>query len=147
MFGRGDWAIVGLVKESLEAFSVNLADPVRMAAASQLAAAAVARLYDSDAMGINPYDAPRLDEQQDLNLDQQTALVVERRVGWPPDALQPPLAQPACGRLEQRLRGFRIVFALEKTKEAQFFAVPLIVGPVVDGRDPPHGLPAAHCQT
>jgi hypothetical protein len=74
MFGRGNWAIVGLVKESLEAFSINLADPVRMAAASQLAAAAVARVYDGDAMGINPYDAPRLDEEQDLDLDQQAAL-------------------------------------------------------------------------
>ncbi len=74
MFGRGNWAIVGLVKESLEAFSINLADPVRMAAASQLAAAAVARIYGSDAMGINPYDAPRLDEEQELNLDHQTEL-------------------------------------------------------------------------
>ncbi|WP_031499915.1 hypothetical protein [Bryobacter aggregatus] len=74
MFGRGNWAIVGLVKESLEDFSINLADPVRMAAASQLAAAAVASLYGGDATGINPYDAPRLDEKQELNLDQQTEL-------------------------------------------------------------------------
>lgn len=74
MFGRGNWAIVGLAKESLEAFSIHLADPVRMAAASQLAAAAVARIYGSDAMGINPYDAPRLDEEQELNLDQQSEL-------------------------------------------------------------------------
>jgi len=74
MFGRGNWAIVGLVKESLEAFSINLADPGRMAAASQLAAAAVARVYDSDAMGINPFDAPRLDEEQELDIEQQAAL-------------------------------------------------------------------------
>ena len=33
MFGRGNWAIVGLVKESLEAFSNNLGDPARMAVA------------------------------------------------------------------------------------------------------------------
>jgi hypothetical protein len=74
MFGRGNWAIVGLVKESLEAFSTNLADPMRMAVASQLAAGAVARLYGSDSMGINPHNAPRLDEEQELNVDQQTAL-------------------------------------------------------------------------
>jgi hypothetical protein len=74
MFGRGNWAIVGLVKESLEAFSISLADPARMAAASQLAAAAVARIYDTDAMGINPYHAPRLDEEQDLDIDQQSEL-------------------------------------------------------------------------
>lgn len=74
MFGRGNWAIVGLVKESLEAFSISLADPMRMAVASQLAAGAVARLYGSDATGINPYNAPRLDEEQELTLDQQTEL-------------------------------------------------------------------------
>ena len=74
MFGRGNWAIVGLVKESLEAFQLNLADPLRMAVASQLAAGAVARLYGSDATGINPYSGPRLDQEQDLNLDQQTEL-------------------------------------------------------------------------
>lgn len=74
MFGRGNWAIVGLVKESLEAFSGNLADPARMAVASQLAAGAVARLYGSDATGINPYSAPRLDEEQELTLEQQTEL-------------------------------------------------------------------------
>lgn len=74
MFGRGNWAIVGLVKESLESFSTHLADPVRMAVASQLAAAAVARLYGSDATGINPYSAPRQDEDQELTVDQQTEL-------------------------------------------------------------------------
>lgn len=74
MFGRGNWAIVGLGKESLEAFQINLADPLRMALASQLAAGAVARLYGSDATGINPYSAPRLDEEQELNIDQQTEL-------------------------------------------------------------------------
>jgi hypothetical protein len=74
MFGRGNWAIVGLVKESLEAFQLNLADPLRMAVASQLAAGAVARLYGSDATGINPYSGPRLDQEQELNLDQQTEL-------------------------------------------------------------------------
>ena len=74
MFGRGNWAIVGLVKESLEAFSLNLADPSRMAAGSQLAAGAVARLFGSDATGINPYNAPRLDEEQPLTVEQQTEL-------------------------------------------------------------------------
>jgi hypothetical protein len=74
MFGRGSWAIAGLVKESLEPFSASLADPMCMAVASQLAAAAVARLYGSDATGINPYNAPRSDEEQELSLDHQTEL-------------------------------------------------------------------------
>ncbi len=74
MFGRGNWAILGLVNESLEAFKISLADAGRMADASQLAAAAVARLYGSDAIGLNPFNAPRLDEEQGLDLDQQTEL-------------------------------------------------------------------------
>jgi len=75
MFGRGNWAIIGLSKESLEAFSATLADPARMAGASQLAASAIARLHGSDAMGINPYGHPRLDEERELTVDEQTELV------------------------------------------------------------------------
>jgi hypothetical protein len=74
MFGRGNWAIAGLVKESLKDFSIHLADPVRMAVASQLAAGTAARLYSSDAMGINPYSAPRMDEEQELTEEQQIEL-------------------------------------------------------------------------
>lgn len=74
MFGRGTWAVLGLVKESLEGFKLSLEDPARMAAASQLAASAVARLYGADALGLNPYSAPRLDEEQELTLEQKTEL-------------------------------------------------------------------------
>lgn len=74
MFGRGNWAIFGLEKETLEAFSTALADPSRMAVASQLVAAAVARLYGTDATGLNPYSVPRLDEEQELTPEQQTEL-------------------------------------------------------------------------
>ncbi|MBI4890406.1 MAG: hypothetical protein HY821_07250 [Acidobacteria bacterium] len=74
MFGRGNWAIVGLVKESVEGFQISLENQALMAASSQLAAAAVARLYGADALGINPYCAPRLDEEQELAEDQQAAL-------------------------------------------------------------------------
>ena len=51
MFGRGNWAIAGLVKESLKDFSIHLADPARMAVASQLAAGVASRIYSSDATG------------------------------------------------------------------------------------------------
>lgn len=74
MFGRGNWAIAGLVKESLKDFSIHLADPARMMVNSQLAAGAAARLYNSDAMGINPYSAPRMDEEQELTEEQQIEL-------------------------------------------------------------------------
>ncbi len=74
MFGRGNWAIVGLVKESLEAFRISLENQSRMAASSQMAASAVARLYGADALGINPYSAPRLDEEQELTQEQKAEL-------------------------------------------------------------------------
>jgi hypothetical protein len=74
MFGRGNWAVAGLVRESLEDFALHLADPAKMAAASQLAAGATARLYKTDTMGLNPYSAPRMDEAQQLNEEQADAL-------------------------------------------------------------------------
>ncbi|MBM3762071.1 MAG: hypothetical protein FJW36_17715 [Acidobacteria bacterium] len=74
MFGRGNWAVAGLVKESLKDFSINLADPARMAIASQLAAGATALLYNTDSMGINPFSAPRMDESRQLNEEQRIEL-------------------------------------------------------------------------
>ena len=74
MFGRGSWAIVGLAKESLEAFRTSLEDRTVMVAASQMAASAITRHFHSDALGINPFSAPRLDEQHPLGLDHQEGL-------------------------------------------------------------------------
>ncbi len=74
MFGRGTWAIVGLAKESLEAFRTSLEDRAIMAAASQMAASAITRHFNSDALGINPFSAPRLDEDHPLGLDHQEEL-------------------------------------------------------------------------
>src|ERR1700722_19810865 len=74
MFGRSTWAIVGLAKESIEAFRTSLEDRTIMAGASQMAASAITRHFSSDALGINPFGAPRLDEQHPLGLDHQEAL-------------------------------------------------------------------------
>src|SRR3954447_23051907 len=74
MFGRGNWAIVGLAKESLEAFRTSLEDRAVMVASSQLAASAVTRYFDSDTVGINPFGVPRLDEDHTLELDRQEEL-------------------------------------------------------------------------
>ena len=51
MFGRGSWAIVGLAKESLEAFRTILADRTLMVASSQMAASAITRHLNADALG------------------------------------------------------------------------------------------------
>ena len=75
LFGRGNWAIIGLAKESLDAFKVNLEDRLRMIAVSQLAASAITRHLNTDTLGINPFSAPRLDEQQAIALDQERLLV------------------------------------------------------------------------
>ncbi|HMF79447.1 MAG TPA: hypothetical protein VK604_27550 [Bryobacteraceae bacterium] len=74
MFGRGNWAIVGIAKDSLEAFKTNLEDRGLMIAVSQLAASAVTRHIKLDALGINPFSAPRLDEQHEMSLDHQQEL-------------------------------------------------------------------------
>jgi len=74
MFGRGTWAIVGLTKESLESFRTTLEDRTTMAASSQMAAAAVTRQFSVDALGINPFRAPRLDEEHPIGLEHQEAL-------------------------------------------------------------------------
>jgi hypothetical protein len=74
MFGRGNWAIVGIAKDSLEAFKTNLEDRKLMIAVSQLAASAVTRHIKVDALGINPFSVPRLDEQHEMSLEHQQEL-------------------------------------------------------------------------
>jgi hypothetical protein len=75
LFGRGNWAVIGLAKESLEVFTTSLEDRCRMVAASQLAASAITRHLNSDALGINPFGAPRLDERHAIGLEQERQLV------------------------------------------------------------------------
>jgi hypothetical protein len=74
MFGRGNWAILGLAQESVEAFRTSLEDRSIMAAASQMGASAVTRQFSSDALGINPFRSPRLDEEHPIGLEHQEAL-------------------------------------------------------------------------
>jgi hypothetical protein len=84
MFGRGNWAIVGIAKDSLEAFKSNLEDRKLMIAVSQLAASAVTRHIKVDAVGINPFSVPRLDEQHEMSLEHQQELA--RYAGSSPEA-------------------------------------------------------------
>ncbi len=74
MFGRGNWAIVGVAKESLETFRASLEERTSMLAVSQLAASAVTRQIKLDAHGINPFGTPRLDEQHALQPDAESIL-------------------------------------------------------------------------
>src|SRR6185369_6342537 len=67
MFGRGSWAILGLAKESLETFRTSLEDRALMAASSQLAAGAVIRHFLTDTVGVNPFRAPRLDDDHPVD--------------------------------------------------------------------------------
>ncbi|HWC99514.1 MAG TPA: hypothetical protein VG456_22295 [Candidatus Sulfopaludibacter sp.] len=56
-----------------------------MAGCSQMAASAVTRQFSSDALGINPFRAPRLDEEHPIALEHQEALaqfaITEREEG------------------------------------------------------------------
>jgi hypothetical protein len=74
MFARGSWAILGLAKESLETFRMSLEDRAVRAASSQLAASAVIRHFQTDTVGINPYRAPRLDDDHPVDPNQEAEL-------------------------------------------------------------------------
>ena len=74
MFGRSSWAVVGLGKESLEAFRTSLEDRTLMVTSSQMAASAVTRYFNSDTVGINPFRDPRLDEEHTVGVDHQQEL-------------------------------------------------------------------------
>lgn len=108
MFGRGNWAIVGLVKESLESFQQSLGNQPLMAASSQMAAGVVARIYRADALGINPYSDPRLDEEQDLDTEQQAELarfsIAEQEDGANETLPEEILDGPGYGRMVDRFQ-------------------------------------------
>lgn len=74
MFGRGNWAVIGLAKESLEAFRTALEDRTLMLAASQMASSATTRHFNIDTVGINPFSVPRLDEEHAVSLEHQEQL-------------------------------------------------------------------------
>lgn len=74
MFGRGTWAIFGLGKESLETFRTILEDRAVMVVVSQMAASAITRYSSADSMGINPFSAPRLDEEHPVGSDYEPEL-------------------------------------------------------------------------
>lgn len=74
MFARSTWAILGLEKESLNAFKASLENRGAMISVSQAAASAITRHLSCDAVGINPFSAPRLDEQHTLDPQQQEML-------------------------------------------------------------------------
>jgi hypothetical protein len=74
MFARGNWAILGLAKESLDAFRKSLEDRTLMVASSQLAASAVIRHFHADTVGVNPFRTPRLDEDHPLDSDREQEL-------------------------------------------------------------------------
>jgi hypothetical protein len=74
MFGRGNWAVLGLAKESLRAFETNLENRALMLSVSQMAASAVTRHLNTDAVGVNPFGAPRLDEKYTVDPELQKVL-------------------------------------------------------------------------
>ena len=96
MFGRGSWAVLGLAKEALEAFRTNLEDRALMVASSQMAASAITRHFTSDTLGINPFRAPRVDEDYVLSAEHQqeiaqfATLAPEARAEYalPPEILE-----------------------------------------------------------
>jgi len=63
MFGRSNWAILGVDPATVNIFLASIADSGTMLAASQLWAANVAGRIKIDTVGINPFGSPRLDDK------------------------------------------------------------------------------------
>jgi len=63
MFGRGNWAVFGIKKESLKKFRKNLNNEVVMLDVSQLGASIKAKFLNQTSYGINPFADPRKDEK------------------------------------------------------------------------------------
>lgn len=81
LFGRGHWAIFGIEPSSLEPFRTTLEDQTKMLMLSQLSAITVAKYTNKPATGINPFEAPRLDEQ---GVDTDFATLAEALKDDPP---------------------------------------------------------------
>ena len=62
MFGRGNWAVFGVESASIGEFQKALADPLTAFKVSQLAASITSKFQNQEAIGINPFGSPRLDE-------------------------------------------------------------------------------------
>jgi hypothetical protein len=62
MFGRGNWAVFGVESASIVGFQKALADPLTAFKVSQLAASITSKFQNQEALGINPFGSPRLDE-------------------------------------------------------------------------------------
>jgi len=84
MSGRGNWAILGLAKDSLETFQSSLEHRPLMAAVSQLGASASTRHIKVYAVGINPFSLPRLDDQHALDVESEQELA--RYAAFEPEA-------------------------------------------------------------
>jgi hypothetical protein len=62
LFGKGQWAILGLKVDSFPKFQATLADPLKTLLVSQLVASIRTRFKNCSTVGINPFDKPRMDE-------------------------------------------------------------------------------------
>lgn len=68
MFGKAQWAIVGLNPESLDAFRVSIIKTPVLFDSSQLVAFTRAKFGNVDTVGINPFNDPRKDEGRELGI-------------------------------------------------------------------------------
>ena len=74
MFGRGTWAILGLAKDSIEAFRTSLEDRPTMAACSQTGRSRRHSAIQFRFIRHQSFRAPRRDEEYPISLEHQEAL-------------------------------------------------------------------------
>lgn len=63
MFGKGNWAVFGVEPSSALAFKTSLLSPQTLFDVSQLKASNITRFQNKATVGINPFAAPRKDEE------------------------------------------------------------------------------------
>jgi hypothetical protein len=82
MFSRGNWAIFDIKPSSLIPFVEALRHPGKLLEMSQFTAKAVTRTRKIPAIGINPYDAPRMDERLDPSWESLQAIAKAAESGF-----------------------------------------------------------------
>ena len=103
MFGKGNWSIFGVEPDSLATFKETLEDQFLLLELSQIRASYYTKYKEKPSVGINPFDAPRVDEKAE-NLDH----VILAYLDCPEDTLSSPEFLPLTEFAGSSAKDFQI---------------------------------------
>ena len=115
MFARGNWSVFGIDRQLAGTFRQTLDNRETMLRWSQATASAVVRTTHVPAIGINPYDRPRLDEDHVVAVELMERLTrarVDDLDGWWAEELEQLFAYGETRyRIDENRYGFWFVFS------------------------------------